>query len=169
MRWNHIAHVTIPMRQLDWIWCDNGGTIWNVGRTAESAGKVYSFDLSRLNPTIDLKVITGIAKKLNHITGVDRENILIAADDGIVFMLRNGKWQRFDTGILANFQSGIMFSAQDAWLAGDNGQIVHWNGDKFIETTTSTTNKLSSIWGTSSNDLWAVGSGGRDRIFRFIP
>lgn len=168
-RWNQMTHVAIPKLQLGWLWCDNSGTVWNVGATAESAGKVYSFDVSRLNPTIDLKMITGIAKKLNHITGIDKDNILVSADDGLVFILRNGEWKRFDTGVLSSFQSGIMFSAQDAWLVGDNGKIVHWNGVKFIETSTNTSNKFWSIWGTSSNDLWAVGSGTRDRIYRFIP
>lgn len=169
MRWNQMAHVTIPKLQLGWIWCDNSGTVWNVGATAESAGKVYSFDASRLNPTIDLKAITGIAKKLNHITGVDKDNLLVSADDGLVFMLRNGEWRRFDTGVVSSFRSGIMFSAQDAWLVGDNGKIVHWNGAKFVESSTNTANRFLSIWGTSSYDLWAVGSGTSDRIYRFIP
>ncbi len=49
----------------------------------------------------------------------------------------------------------------EAWACGDNGVILHWDGNTWTPVVNSgTTQQLLSIWGRSPTDIWAVGAGG---------
>lgn len=74
------------------------------------------------------------------------------------------KWQPLP--LIPDFFSAmgiIGFSPNDIWIAGVSGRgpgVAHFNGTKWIVQNIFASfynSKLTAIWGTSSNDLWAVG------------
>ena len=48
----------------------------------------------------------------------------------------------------------------DAWIVGDNGTILHWNGKVWSAVASGTSKSLSSVWGSGAQDVWAVGGAG---------
>ena len=46
------------------------------------------------------------------------------------------------------------------WAVGSYGQISHWNGSKWQNDATGTSQTLRGVWGTGPDDVWAVGDGG---------
>jgi hypothetical protein len=48
-------------------------------------------------------------------------------------------------------------SPNDVFIVGNGGHIAHYDGNKFTQMSSSTTKDLHSVWGTSSNDVWAGG------------
>lgn len=49
------------------------------------------------------------------------------------------------------------FADDDVWAVGAAGTIAHWNGSEVVVTTAPVEVTLSGVWGTSSDDLFAVG------------
>jgi len=52
-----------------------------------------------------------------------------------------------------------MIDANDGWAVGDNGMIMHWDGDMWTEVATPTDIGLFSVFMVSSSEGWAVGKG----------
>lgn len=48
-------------------------------------------------------------------------------------------------------------TTDDAWLFGEGGLILHWNGVVWLPQASSVVDDLSSGWGSASDDLWVVG------------
>ncbi len=51
-------------------------------------------------------------------------------------------------------------SAADAYVAGDSGIILHYDGTSWHLQASGTTQTLKAIWGTSGTDIFAVGAAG---------
>ena len=49
------------------------------------------------------------------------------------------------------------FSKGDAWVVGNGGTALRWNGKRFRSVDTSTTDDLVAIWATAPNDLYVLG------------
>lgn len=95
-----------------------------------------------------------------------------AADD--LFMvggaLDAGRMQHFDgetatevalpAGVpLINW--GIGFAPDDIHAVGNEGTILHFDGAAWTEVASPTTQDLWGVWGSSANDVWAVGGSAR--------
>jgi cysteine-rich repeat protein len=52
-------------------------------------------------------------------------------------------------------------AANDAWIVGASGLILHWNGTSWSSVTSGTTLSLRSVWAVSSSVAWSVGDSGR--------
>ena len=50
--------------------------------------------------------------------------------------------------------------ADDLWMVGQNGVIVHYDGVAFTQVSSPTDCSSSAIWGASASDIWAVGING---------
>jgi hypothetical protein len=48
--------------------------------------------------------------------------------------------------------------SSDMFFVGNGGHIFHYDGTNFTDMTSNTTKDLHSVWGTSSNNVWAGGS-----------
>jgi hypothetical protein len=48
-------------------------------------------------------------------------------------------------------------SADDVWIAGKAGTILHWNGTTLSSVASGTTLTFYGLWGSGSNDVYAVG------------
>ncbi|MFH1853675.1 MAG: hypothetical protein ABIA75_15165, partial [Candidatus Neomarinimicrobiota bacterium] len=76
--------------------------------------------------------------------------------DGSVWSRPNSSsWPVFDSYGHCNaiWASG----PDDVFFVSDGGQINHWNGSNFERMETPTTSRLADIWGTGSDNVWAVG------------
>jgi len=51
-------------------------------------------------------------------------------------------------------------SAADAYVVGDSGIILHYDGTSWQLQATGTTHPLDAIWGSSATDIFAVGAAG---------
>lgn len=48
----------------------------------------------------------------------------------------------------------------DVWLVGDNGTVLHWDGERLIAPVSPTRQPLLAVMGTGPRDVWAVGAQG---------
>jgi hypothetical protein len=51
-------------------------------------------------------------------------------------------------------------AANDVWITGYGGTILHWDGAAWTRVASPTTAFLSLPWGSGPNDIWVVGTGG---------
>jgi len=51
------------------------------------------------------------------------------------------------------------FGAKDVWAVGQRGQAYHWDGQTWTQSQTGMADpdRLLAVWGSTTNDLWAVG------------
>lgn len=75
-----------------------------------------------------------------------------------VFLRYDGSvWHRTSTSSTITLWWVHALSPTNAWAVGENGTIVHWDGIALLEEQKLTDRTLYGIWGTSNDDLWAVG------------
>lgn len=48
-------------------------------------------------------------------------------------------------------------TSRDVWASGDDGSLVHYDGQNWTATPSGTTKPLFAIWGAATNDVWTVG------------
>ncbi|HET9930877.1 MAG TPA: hypothetical protein VFQ35_09330 [Polyangiaceae bacterium] len=51
-------------------------------------------------------------------------------------------------------------SANDIWIAGESGTLLHWDGSTWTEVPSGTQSALRALSGTSAKDVWAAGLDG---------
>ena len=76
-----------------------------------------------------------------------------------------GNWTCWDDGTIDpchNFSlnSVSMTSKQNGWAVGQNGSILHWDGNHWSITQSPTTLNLNAVQFLSANDGWAAGDDG---------
>ncbi len=76
-----------------------------------------------------------------------------------------GNWTCWDDGTIDpchNFSlySVSMTSKQNGWAVGENGSILHWDGQKWTMITSPTAENLNAVQMRNASDGWAVGSTG---------
>jgi photosystem II stability/assembly factor-like uncharacterized protein len=76
-----------------------------------------------------------------------------------------GNWTCWNDGTIDpchNFSlnSVSMTSKQNGWSVGENGSIIHWNGQKWSIFASPTSENLNSVQMRSESDGWAVGETG---------
>lgn len=49
-------------------------------------------------------------------------------------------------------------SGNDMFAVGDNGTIIHFDGNSWSKMVSNTTKSMFSIWGTSDSNIWACGN-----------
>jgi len=58
-------------------------------------------------------------------------------------------------------------SASDIWMVGQNGAILHYDGEQFTEFGAGISQDLIGIWGTGPDNIIAVGGRGTAELARF--
>ncbi len=107
--------------------------------------------------------------------GTERSwDVVVAAAPNDVWVIGGADFFRFDGSrwkpvespvkdtILQTFWAGFSPAPNEAWFVGENGRIAHFDGTQLrleVEGGFSAP-KMFSLWGASSNDLWAVGEDG---------
>ena len=90
-------------------------------------------------------------------------SVLPPSSHGFVDHYDGQQWMRlYDHGCSFCAQPRVVWStsAAGAYLAGDSGLILHYDGASWQHQASGTNQTLSAIWGTSASDIFAVGGGG---------
>ncbi|MEM9191908.1 MAG: hypothetical protein AAGF12_22235 [Myxococcota bacterium] len=75
------------------------------------------------------------------------------------------EWTRFETPMLMRAGVRAFFkvwgtSADNLYIVGQNGVVLHWNGSELVEELVGTAEDLISLWGTGPDRIAAVGGRG---------
>jgi hypothetical protein len=71
-------------------------------------------------------------------------------------------WERERPTLTGNrMRASFSFGANDVFIAGNRGTVLHYNGTAWTEEATPICEGISSMWGTSATNLWATGEYGR--------
>lgn len=87
--------------------------------------------------------------------GTPTEGVLVERQD-------DDRWSPVALGVdvpLLNWTHG--FSADDRFVVGNGGTVLHYDGVSFEPMPAPTTEDLWGVWGASPQDVWAVGGSGR--------
>ena len=69
----------------------------------------------------------------------------------------DGQWiWNSNLPVAASFNGAWASAPNDAWVVGDGGAILHWNGSAWASVSSGTMNHLQAVWGASANNVWAV-------------
>jgi hypothetical protein len=80
----------------------------------------------------------------------------------LIGLTHAGSWVWQNPFPQGNHLYGIWGSAaNDVFIVGANGAILHYSGGTYHMMPSGTTNDLSGVWGSSGSDVFAVGSGGK--------
>jgi len=83
-------------------------------------------------------------------------------DSGVIWHWDGSTWGETDPGMqvpLVNWTFG--FGPNDVTFVGDEGTVIHYDGSRYTVQSTPTDQNLWGVWGSASDDLWAVGGNGR--------
>ena len=82
-----------------------------------------------------------------------------------VFRYDGSAWAKLDSG-QTNVDLWQVFGFGDVvFLGGSNGTILRYENGTFTKITTPSTDIVFGLWGTSANDVWAVGGQNTGRAF----
>ena len=78
-------------------------------------------------------------------------------DDDLVYTLDGGEWTVVQSGMTQTINALHGFADNDIWGVGDDGAVVHYNGNGFGAQPSPTDLPLYGVWGSAPTDIWAVG------------
>lgn len=55
-------------------------------------------------------------------------------------------------------------AANDVWVVGDQGTILHFDGTQWNRATSGVSDDLFGVWAASATDVWAVGGSGNPTV-----
>jgi len=86
---------------------------------------------------------------------------LYAVSVGAVSHFNGTAWQRTPLAGVTTFMMDIWGSAaDDLFIVGLNGTVLHSDGTGFAPSLSGTTEHLRAVWGAAADDVWAVGNDG---------
>lgn len=116
------------------------------------------------NPTGWQKVHKGLPGALLSVWGTSAEDVWVVGADArdgtgpLVLHYDGAAWERVETGrTQGNLWWVYGFEGGPIYMGGDGGVILRYDGSDFTVMETPGTPTVFGIWGSSANDLWAVG------------
>jgi hypothetical protein len=86
---------------------------------------------------------------------------------GRILYLEAGEWSEISPGFRVPFLNWVHgTSASDVFVGGDEGTILHFDGDAWTVQATPVTTPVWGIWAVAPDDVWAVGG---DNLFGDAP
>jgi len=168
-------HSTLLANPLYGVWGRSPDEVFGVGQLMDLIFRWYNVVYSNTQGAVSNP--TTIHNTLYDIwgTGTQTGDDLYAVGNGrIVEYQENKVWQDIDADMTAfplddegtvyledtNFRGVWGSSADDVFVVGDAGTIVHYDGSEWSLMESPTTEDLQSVWGTCFHDVYAVGNGG---------
>jgi hypothetical protein len=149
------------------IWGGSASDIWAIGY----GGEAYHFDgtaWTAQNPPIPESGSDGFHPGPEALWGSRASDIWAVGREGILLHWDGGRWSRWGSGLNIGVTAVWAAGPRDAWAVGaavdpPAGLALHWNGQawsKYNLTLAGLTDtgefSLSSIFGISANDVYAV-------------
>jgi hypothetical protein len=90
-------------------------------------------------------------------------SVFAVGDRGLGLAWSSADWIEtpFHNATTRNYYGIWGMSAQDVWVVGEAGEIVHAVGTLVMRVSSGTTVDLYAVWGSAGNNILAVGQGGR--------
>ena len=86
-------------------------------------------------------------------------DIWLVGEGGVVVHGRAGSWVRTPQGSpLPDMNAVTGFGADNVWAVGDEGTILHWDGERLTRPNSGTSSNLVAVFGCAPNDVWAIGT-----------
>ncbi len=81
---------------------------------------------------------------------------------GLVYHYDGSDWAPVDLGVQAPLLNWVFgFAEDDVYVVGDEGVILHYDGSSWSTESSTETESLWGIWGSSRDNMFAVGGSGR--------
>lgn len=89
-------------------------------------------------------------------------------DTAVILHYDGSTWNRADASNLrTKTLRGVWGVDGHYWAVGDNGGIAHFDGESWQPQITRVDDRLNGVYGTSANEIYAVGGTGRGLILRW--
>lgn len=155
----------------------------SAGKALQTCGVEYGGSGSRdilgdrdtsVNVTIAINFPdAGITGNLYGVWGSKSDDVWVVGDSGLTARWNGCYWQRVASGTTVSLKAIHGFSANNIWVVGGdtpsdaNVMVLHWDGAtwKTQQPSTPIPGMLSSVWGSSSTQLWATGQGPAAPLF----
>jgi hypothetical protein len=145
------ADASIGVKAIYALWGATSNDVWEVGADCEVRrwnGTMWT--------TVTLQNCGG--SDINAIDGTAADNMWLAGIGGQVYQY-TGTFTLRPQANQAQF-SGVWIVGNEAYICGSGGRMLHWNGSTMLDERITTTATLTSVWGSSANDVWTVASNG---------
>lgn len=74
-------------------------------------------------------------------------------------------WSPVSAPTTVNLETVVRVGVNDVWVGDDDGSLYHYDGAKWTSYANTLANaSIYSLWGASSNDVWAAGSTGSQGV-----
>jgi hypothetical protein len=142
---------SIGLKGIYGLWGASSNDVWEVGADCE---------VRRWNGAMwTLTTLPNCGgSDINAIAGVAANDIWLAGIAGQVYQY-NGTFTIRPQQNNVDFL-GVWVVGSEAYVCGTAGNLKHWNGSTMLDEKISTMATLTSVWGSSANDVWTVASNG---------
>jgi len=154
-------------RKLNGVWGTAGNNVYAAGEMNTSTAP-YTTTLLRYDGKKWQHVSASTSMNLFSLHGSAANNIWGGGDGGRVLRTGGGAWTSLTSGAGTVFYSIFTLGSSATWAGGGAGKMMFWNGGSWAgqATGTSTQQNFYDLWGTASNNVYAVGGNDR-RLMRF--
>ena len=120
---------------------------------------VYHFDGTGFETTVALAAAS--RGELLDMHSFGPGDIVGVSGDGIVYRYRGQTYTEWDPSAATISTQGWMDNGDDIFIADNPGHISHWDGTAWTGTATVVDSSgFTSLFGTGSDNVWAIASGG---------
>jgi len=144
---------------MNWVFCHDTDSIWSVGNDATAL--YYDGQTWQKHETPTDQTLWGV-------WGADPDDMWTVGgkgqEEGQATILRNqgSGWEQVEIPEIQKDKVYAFFkvwgtSADNVYIVGQRGVMLHWNGSELAEVETGTDEDLISLWGTGPDRIAAVG------------
>jgi hypothetical protein len=162
LRWNGSDWREIELPEpvdLEHAWAPRSGSIWTFGVDRRGRGRTFRVEYD--GTVQEEGALTGSEVQAFASAGPDR--MLVLGARGEVRLRDGAAWRTIREATGTWLRAVHAFSERDVWAVGDAGEIVHFDGTRWVGAGGSEGHgpfapelRYEGIWGAAPNDLWAV-------------
>lgn len=105
-------------------------------------------------------VQTGTTFHLNGVHMTSENDFVAVGDSGVILSGAGTSWSRAQSGTGSDLVD-VHGEAGDLYAVGDGGTVLHFDGAGWTSVTNAATDNLMAVWRVSSDEVVAMGRGGK--------
>jgi hypothetical protein len=139
------------------VWGSAANDVFAVGQE----GLIFHYDGSQWREMDTGMTNSEVFYHLRGIWGTSSTDVFVVGSYGTILHYDGNQWTTMNSGISTINLEGIWgTSSTDVFAVGRNGTILHYDGNQWTAMNSGISSPLLSVWGSSSNDVFAGGDGG---------